>query len=241
MNTSTRSALCVKQNLPDKTYRHELKYELNRDKAKLLRARLRLLLPSDANAGPNDSYLVKSLYFDTPDRKDYLEKELGLACRQKIRLRGYGNGDLFKLEIKRKVGDVATKYVTTLSRSEAEEVAAGQYHCLLTKQDPQALLIYEQLKTYAYRPFAVIFYTRSAYTRPEGNLRITFDEDLRYSPSVQSLFDPAAQPASASLKSVVEIKYDDFAPIWLTNYLVSFGLNASENSKYSAVSHCLFD
>ncbi len=91
--------------------RFEHKYLLTQVQAAQLRQKLNAALPADVhNTGPTESYLVRSLYFDTPGSRDYLDKVEGLFTRQKLRLRVYGEGgDRAKLECKQKQGDYQKK------------------------------------------------------------------------------------------------------------------------------------
>ncbi len=230
-----------KVTLPPKTYRHELKYETDRDKAHLIRRQFKQLLTADENAGPDGSYIVKSLYFETPYSDDYSDKELGVQFRQKMRLRSYGGRDIYKLEIKSKNGDVATKYSVTLNRQQAMTVASGDYSPLVDTGDRQGLYIYHQLMTKVYRPLMVVSYRRYPFTNPAGNFRLTFDEDLRFSVSPQSLFCDMPATGIVTDKTIIEVKYDDFVPNWITDILLKTGVNAGESSKYAAAFRSIFD
>ena len=241
MNTLKKSQNGTKVALPEKIYRHELKYETDYDKAQLIRMQMKNMLQQDENAGPYGSYVVKSLYFETPYNADYSDKELGVQFRQKIRLRSYGGADIYKLEIKSKNGDVATKYSVTLDRNRAQQVARGQYGCLVDIGSRQALYIYHQLMTKVYRPLMVVAYNRYAYIQPAGNFRLTFDEDLRFSVSPQSLFEDMPLTGVVTDKTVIEVKYDDFVPNWITDQLIKTGISAGENSKYAAAFRSIFD
>lgn len=66
--------------------------------------RLASAMISDSHNG-DDGYLVRSLYFDTPDEKDYNEKLDGIELRRKLRLRTYApsEGKAY-LELKQKEG-----------------------------------------------------------------------------------------------------------------------------------------
>ena len=227
--------------LPEKTYRHELKFEADFNKAEYIRAEFAPALARDPYTSADGSYIVKSLYFETPYSDDYTDKELGVQFRQKIRLRTYAGSDVYKMEIKSKNGDVATKYTASLTRQQAEEISNGKYTCLLEKGDAQSLFIYHQLITKVYRPLMVISYKRFAYNHPGGNFRLTFDEDLRYSADPASLFTAENLMGLVTDKTVIEVKYDDFAPVWLTDRLHKTGISAGESSKYAAAFRSIFD
>ena len=241
MNTFTISSAGNKAVLPEKIYRHEIKFEAYFDKARRIKAQFAPALTADPNASEDGSYIVKSLYFETPYSDDYTDKELGVQFRQKVRLRTYAGSDVYKLEIKSKNGDVATKYSVTVSKDEAKQLCTGDYAFLVDKGSAQALYIYHQLVTRVYRPLMVVAYRRYAYIQPAGNFRLTFDEDLRYSADPDCLFSAEHLTGLVTDKTVIEVKYDDFVPNWITDRLHRTGINAGESSKYAASFRSIFD
>ena len=72
-------------------YRHEWKIELSPSDLLILRQRLRRVLQPDAHA-VDGRYLIRSLYFDTPEDRALREKLDGVSRREKFRIRYY-NGD----------------------------------------------------------------------------------------------------------------------------------------------------
>ena len=241
MSISTKSQILTEVCMSDQVYRHELKYETDTDKARLIRQNIAPALTADSHTDPDGSYLVKSLYFETPYNDDYHDKELGVQFRQKMRLRSYGDSDIYKLEIKSKNGDVATKYSVSLSLEQARMVADGHYSCVLDIGSANAIYIYHQLVTKAYRPLMVVTYKRYPFVNPAGNFRLTFDEDIRYSVSPQAIFEDMPLTGLAADKTIIEIKYDDFVPQWITDFMLKSGINAGESSKYAAAFRNIFD
>ena len=128
-----------------------------------------------------------------------------------------------------------------MTRQEAEQVSRGEYQCFIDKGDAQSVYIYHQLVTKVYRPLMVVSYKRFAYNHPAGNFRLTFDEDLRYSTDPNTLFDAENLMGVVTDKTVIEVKYDDFAPVWLTDQLYKTGISAGESSKYAASFRSIFD
>ena len=70
--------------------RHEQKHQISRTEDLVLAGRLSKLFRRDSHAGPDGSYRVTSLYFDTPDDRALREKTEGFSRREKFRLRYYG-------------------------------------------------------------------------------------------------------------------------------------------------------
>ena len=101
--------------------RHEVKHQLSPQEDLVLASRLRKLFPRDSHAGPDGSYRVTSLYFDTPYDTALREKLDGVDRREKFRLRYYGERpDFLKLEKKFKVNGLCGKRSARLTLEEAE-------------------------------------------------------------------------------------------------------------------------
>ncbi len=189
--------------------RFEHKYLLNEAQAAQLRCTLDAALPPDPhNAGPTGSYLVRSLYFDTPDSRDYLDKVDGLFARQKLRLRVYGDGDAAKLECKQKQGDYQKKTSVWVSRAQCEAFCAGDFSSLLDADDEDARFLYA-LASRGYRPAGLVEYQRSAWYLGVRNTRVTLDFDVRGTDVLPSLWErdnlrELLDPGTV----VLEVKFD---------------------------------
>ena len=106
--------------------RHECKHQISPPEDLVLSGRLRRLFAHDAHAGPDGSYRVTSLYFDTPYDAALREKLDGVDRREKFRLRYYGDDPAWlKLEKKFKVNGLCGKRSARLSREEGERLLAG--------------------------------------------------------------------------------------------------------------------
>ena len=81
-------------------YRHEWKIELSPLDLLVLRQRLRRVLQPDAHA-VDGRYLIRSLYFDTPEDRALREKLDGVSRREKFRIRYY-NGDVSCIHLEKK-------------------------------------------------------------------------------------------------------------------------------------------
>ncbi len=67
-----------------KNYRHELKFILNSKEAEILKYRLSLIMDVDTNSvNADNTYFIRSLYFDDDYDSAYYEKIDGLETRQK--------------------------------------------------------------------------------------------------------------------------------------------------------------
>ena len=222
------------------SYRHEIKFETDPHKAEKIRHKVEAVMKSDTFADSYGRYRVNSIYFETPYNQDYILKEIGANERQKLRLRNYTGSDVFKLEIKSKIGDVATKYVTTLSRTEALDIFSGEYDILLDKNTADSVYTYYQLKSCVYRPLINVSYDRHAYFFGDEGFRITFDSDIRTAAANEEFFGEKIPQFPVSDKTIIEIKYDSFVPHWITKLMSDMGLNAGSFSKYTESYNTLF-
>ncbi len=92
----------------------------------MLLPRLKKLFPRDGHAGPDGTYRVTSLYFDTPYDSALREKLDGVNRREKFRLRYYGEIPAFlKLEKKFKVNGLCGKRTARLTAGGGRRLLAG--------------------------------------------------------------------------------------------------------------------
>ena len=82
--------------------RHELKCNINHINYVELRSKLPYIMNYDINANKENSYRVKSLYFDNYRDKALMEKIFGINNREKFRLRLY-NDDSSLIRLEKKV------------------------------------------------------------------------------------------------------------------------------------------
>ena len=190
--------------------RFEHKYLLTDAQAAELRGKLNAALAADShNAGTSGSYLVRSLYFDTPDSRDYLDKVDGLFSRQKLRLRVYGGeGGRAKLECKQKQGDYQKKTSVWVTADQCDAFARGDFSSLLDTDDEDAHFLYA-LASRGYRPAGLVEYRRSAWLLGVRNTRVTLDFDVRGTDVLPTLYGPAVlRPLLDPGLVVLEVKFD---------------------------------
>lgn len=222
--------------------RTEQKYRLNIQETARLAALVSAVLPPDEYS-KNGSYMVRSLYFDTPDDTDYYEKLDGYECRRKIRLRVYSaDAEFAKLELKEKKGSLQRKRSLTVSREQAERIAAGDYEPLLEMNTKFSLELYGRMQQFLYRPKCLVEYDRRAFMVIDNDTRVTFDSNLRASVSNLDLFaeKPLFYPVETDGMVTMEVKFNRFLLSYVKNLLSgSLGLQTSA-SKYGAARGVLF-
>lgn len=169
--------------------RSELKYWISYRDSLLLQAELNELLMPDTYS-QDGFYRVKSLYFDSINQIDFIEKLDGAESRKKIRMRIYDEDtETVKLECKQKTGALQHKTSLLISRAEALRYMEGDYSGLLERPEETAWRLYSDMTLGCYRPAAMIEYDRCAYLYGEYNTRITIDRHVRSSELCLDLFE----------------------------------------------------
>ena len=213
--------------------RREVKYEIDTCRELELKRLLSTVIEGDVHNGEN-GYMVRSLYFDTPDALDYYEKIDGLEKRKKIRLRIYDFGDSpAKLELKQKQGIQQRKQSLTLSREQAEKIITGDYSCLdgFGQFGEYMRML---MQTGAYRPACLVEYDRTAFFCRTNDTRITLDSGLRSSEGNFALFEPSVQlsPVSVPGKVMLEVKYNHFLLSYIKDVVSTVDMLSVSGSKY---------
>lgn len=216
--------------------RQEKKYSINLVDSFRLRRRLDEVMHGDRHNGAA-GYVIRSLYFDTPDDQDFRDKADGLELRRKIRLRAYSPGDDFAmLEMKQKQGPYQRKRSLRLSREDAQSLCRGDYRPLLGYPDPFADECFGLMHCRCYRPKAIVEYHRWAYVARENHIRITLDSQVCATESCCELFSAQLPlyPVMLPFQLVLEVKYNGF----LLSYIKD-ALNDVERSELSVSKYCL--
>ena len=217
-------------------YRTELKLRVSMADYALLRTRLRYLMSLDPHSDENGIYLIRSLYFDNLQDKALREKLDGVDIREKFRIRVYNGDESFiRLEKKSKRGGLGNKRSAVLTPEEAQSILASDWQAIGRMRDPLVLELAAKMKSEGLRPRTLVQYRREAYVYPAGNVRVTFDTDLRTGLFSTDLFAEDL-PMITPLESValLEIKYDAFLPGHLAWLLQLGDRHTAAFSKYAA-------
>ena len=214
--------------------RHELKHYISAADYAQLRARLRAVAKPDENAGEYGGYKVRSLYFDNYTDKAVTEKLFGLSRREKFRLRYY-NGDtsFIRLERKSKANRLTYKEGVTVTENQCAALLAGNFDSI-KMPEPLLMELYSKIRYQNLRPRNIVDYFREAYIYRAGNVRITFDSNIRTSNSVTGFLNPNLTTIPAANTIILEIKYDGFIPDIIRDILQTGCGNQTEFSKYVA-------
>ena len=215
-------------------YRHEWKHELAYVDLLCIRQRLRAVAEPDPHA-VDGKYLIRSLYFDNLSDKALREKIDGVNMREKFRIRYY-NGDpsLIHLEKKSKVNGLGTKFSARLSAEEAQMIVDGDIDWMLASPHPLIQELYCKMRYQGMRPKTIVDYTREPFIYRPGNVRVTFDYDIRTGLKSTDFLNPACVTIPAGdVPILLEVKWDEFLPGVIRDCVQTPGRRAAAFSKYA--------
>ncbi len=214
--------------------RREEKYPLDVTHAHYYRNVFASILMTDSFS-KNGSYMVRSLYFDTPDDKDFFQKINEQNIRRKIRLRIYHpNDQSAKLEMKQKENIFQKKRSLKVSKEDALTLIDGQYSVLLNYEDDFATELYTIMQSELYQPKSIVEYQRYAFMAKENNIRLTFDSDICATESSFDLFSEnlPLTPVFPLDKVIFEVKYDKFMLKYISDIISRVDARNISSSKY---------
>ena len=222
-------------NREDIRYRHELKHEINYMDMLNIRQRLRAFASFDPHA-PDGHYHIRSLYFDNLSDKALKEKIDGVNCREKFRIRYY-NGDTsyINLEKKSKLNGLGTKYSARLSAEQSQAIVDGDTDWMKDSFDPLITELYLKMTYQGLKPKTIVDYEREPYIFGPGNVRVTFDYDIRTGLTCTDFLNPDTPTINAGADSpiVMEVKWDDYLPDIIKAAVQTPGRRAAAFSKYA--------
>lgn len=216
-------------------FRHEWKHEINAADLISIRQRMRAIAKPDPHA-INGRYLIRSLYFDNASDKALREKLDGVSRREKFRIRYY-NGDptIIHLEKKSKLGGLGSKQMAMLTTVEAQAIVDGHTDgWMLSSGRPLVQELYSKMRVQGLRPKTIVDYTREPFIYPAGNVRVTFDYDIRTGLSCTDFLNPDCITVPAGDAPIIlEVKWDDFLPDIVRDAVQLTGRRTAAFSKYA--------
>lgn len=218
-----------------KVVREEYKYFINNNEIIYLRKMLSELMDTDPNSNESNKYKVTSLYFDTPKKNALEEKQSGIFYREKFRIRNYNSDNsVIKFESKQRANSAINKTSKILSITETKNIINGNYKDFLSHNDQFLNETYIKFKSSGYKPSIIVEYDREAYQLSYGNIRITFDMDLRtYNSNTNILeIDTLGIPIFLDGLQVLEVKFSSDLPDYIKKVLSKITGNRNAISKF---------
>jgi len=229
--------------------RRELKYLVSPGQHQQLRQFLHHLgLTPDkyTNRSTRRSYLVSSLYLDTPDYRFYWEKQHGIKDRIKFRLRTYSlppdKNTLIYWEIKQKYQDFISKERLSLPWGITQQFLNQSISfAKLSRRIKDGTSLKTLSKFYfntqklRLKPVVLVNYQREPWLDPNftlhSNFRLTFDYKITASP-IKSFSKHSYYSSVLSDWVVLEIKFNGPIPKYVNKIVKSFNLSRQSISKY---------
>lgn len=213
-------------------WRHEIKYFIRDTQAEVLKARLSGIMQLDGHVMENGKYQIKSLYFDDIYDTNYYENENGVNPREKFRIRTY-NGDTSHIWLERKKKDrgKTLKQKCPLTAEQYEDIVCRG---IVRGEDALLAELSVAMRTRRMRPKVIIMYERVPYIYRDGNVRITFDENIMSSNALGSFLGQTKvrRPVLPAGTLILEQKYDAFLPDHIRHCMQTDHLQQCTFSKY---------
>lgn len=230
--------------------RYELKYRINESKAEAIAQFVKSYINLDhySRLQPRGCYPIVSLYLDSVDLRLCRQTLEGNKNRFKLRIRSYTDDLAYPrfFEIKRRMNAIIIK---SRARAMDDDVVA-----LLSGLSPPTQRYLEDEETLrqfqfyvnsvAARPTVRVRYMRQAYEGDsEYRVRVTFDRQLAYNLSSEPtiIMGGSGWKYHPTNDVVLEIKFTDCYPAWLSRMVKYFNLRSRSVSKYasSVLDSCL--
>lgn len=217
-------------------YRQELKYYINYFDYLTIKNKLRHFINLDKNANDRGEYNIRSLYFDDINNSALFQKLSGIRERSKYRVRIYNYSDeLIKLEKKIKNENFIRKEVAIITKEEFNMIIKGDIDFMINSKNPLLIDFYLKSQAVLLKPKVIVEYVREAYISEIGNVRITFDKNLKSGLNSTDLFNQSL-PVITVLEEgymILEVKYDEFLPEYIKKLIKINSRNRHAISKYA--------
>ncbi|MBQ2946572.1 MAG: polyphosphate polymerase domain-containing protein [Bacilli bacterium] len=197
-------------------YRNEIKFVINKDTAEILKNKLSHLMDIDSNSTSEDnSYFIRSLYFDDLYSNAYYEKMDGVEYRKKYRIRLYNSDTSFiRLECKYKHENKTSKDQILIDKSICDKIINGNIEDLDISKPSLLTKFVIDYRTRNLKPSIIVDYKRLAYTYPVSDVRVTFDSKIRSGRYNYNLYDEdlTTYKIIDDNEVVLEVKFNEILP-----------------------------
>lgn len=222
------------------TCRYELKYRISESRARAIAAFIKPYIHEDkyARMSPTGDYPISSLYYDSNSLRLCRDTVEGRKNRFKLRIRTYSDelDTPCFFEVKRRINNVIMKGRARVKKEDIPMILSGRIPEKTYKQDEQVLRQFQLYKdSLNARPLMLIRYKRQAWEGDTATrVRITFDRDLHYkavtTPQLE-VYGPNWHWVPLNFV-VLEIKFSQRFPAWLSSMVKCFDLKQGAFSKY---------
>jgi len=227
--------------------RNEIKYFIHPDIIPdiLEKAKPHVHLDKFARNMPDNRYIVRSLYYDSPSFDFYWEKLDGLKVRRKLRIRVYNEQEADSaafLEIKRRFENTIVKERAGYSFDEIKKMMENPKDLWIDYQASQngSLVLGKWLDNiirFQLQPTVLVVYNREAYVgriEDDRDVRLTIDYDIRSKivTSLKHIYDDHDLSPVLDNLCVLELKFNYFMPKWMRSLVAALPMQQQSISKY---------
>lgn len=220
-------------------YRHEIKFIISKQMSLILKQRLALAMDVDKNSvNLDNTYFIRSLYFDDINSTAYYEKIDGVLYRKKYRIRIYNNDSSFiRLERKWKHNNMTSKDQLKISKENCINLLTNQFDNIDKELLNNSLMkeFITDIKVFGLKPSVIVDYKRLAYTYPISEVRITFDERIKSGLYNCNLFNMnrITYDVIDNNEVVLEVKFNEVLPEHISIILQTIPLYRQAVSKFA--------
>jgi len=234
--------------------RSEIKYYVSLEKV----ADIKKFIKPYVNRDPYSSkqkdhrYIVRSLYFDTPQLDFYYQKMDGLQIRKKLRIRAYNNGysgEYGFLEIKRKYTNAIIKERTKYPIPQIERILSGEEDNWLSLKQANGSLVLGKflynIEKLNLEPVVLVVYDRDAFVGElENRNRLTLDYNVKACKcdTLNSIYHETDLIPITESQCILELKFDYYMPQWMRKLICHIKVSPQSISKYCmGVEKCVME
>lgn len=217
-------------------YRHEMKFVCTENNLYIMEEKVRHICHPDIYAGTRGTYVVRSLYFDTYEDDCLQERLNGEGDGKKYRIRIYdGSAEMINLECKYSSHGMKAKKTCRINERQCEQLIHG---AAVGKTEASQEVLRQFLAERSIKllmPKVIVEYTRSPYVCEMGNVRVTFDRNIRFSTEISRFLEKgiAWRGIMPEGKQLLEVKYDKVLPGAVMDVLAGGQMmNRTSFSKY---------
>ena len=220
-------------------YRHEIKFIISKQMSLILKQRLALAMNVDKNSvNLDNTYFIRSLYFDDINSTAYNEKIDGVLYRKKYRIRIYNNDSSFiRLERKWKHNNMTSKDQLKISKENCIHLLTNQFDNIDKELLNNSLMkeFITDIKVFGLKPSVIVDYKRLAYTYHISEVRITFDERIKSGLYNYNLFNMnrITYDVIDNNEVVLEVKFNEVLPEHISIILQTIPMYRQAVSKFA--------
>ena len=186
----------------------------------------------------DNTYFIRSLYFDDINSTAYYEKIDGVLYRKKYRIRIYNNDSSFiRLERKWKHNNMTSKDQLKISKENCINLLTNQFDNIDKELLNNSLMkeFITDIKVFGLKPSVIVDYKRLAYTYPISEVRITFDERIKSGLYNCNLFNMnrITYDVIDNNEVVLEVKFNEVLPEHISIILQTIPMYRQAVSKFA--------